>query len=127
MKKQILSLLLCGFCIISCSTENMAVNSIENMKSDEMVNFDKALKSLLEPENQSTPEEKAKSKSPAALNDRSKEILYIASKKLILSNGITEQELKSKTSESKEKTISLATKIYFEKYNDIQKRIKSEN
>lgn len=127
MKKQILSLLLCGFCIISCSTENMAVNSVDSMKSDEMVNFDKALQSLLKPENQSTPEEKARSKNPTELNDKSKQILYTASKKLILSNGITEQELQSRTVDSREQTISLATKIYFEKYNDIKKRIKSEN
>lgn len=127
MKKQILSLVLCGFCMLSCSTENMAVNNVESMKSDEMVNFDKAMKSIMKPENLSTPEEKAQNGNSTELNDRSKEILYLASKKLISANGISEQELSSRTSNSKEQAISLAQKIYFEKYNDIQKKIKSEN
>lgn len=126
MKKQILSLLLCGFCMLSCSTENLAVNNVESMKSDEMVNFDKALKSMMSPENLSTPEEKAKNRNSTELNDRSKEILYLASKKLIIANGISEQELASKTSNSREKAISLAKKIYFEKYNNFQNIIKSE-
>ncbi|AZA52922.1 hypothetical protein EG348_07830 [Chryseobacterium sp. G0201] len=105
----------------------MAVNNVESMKSDEMVNFDKAMKSLMNPENLSTPEEKAKNGNSTELNERSKEILYLASKKLISANGISEQELASRTSNSKEQAISLAQKIYFEKYNDIQKKIKSEN
>ena len=126
MKKQILSLLFCSIVILSCSTENTAVNNVESMKPDEMVNFDKALKSLMNPENRSTPEEIAKNGNSAELNDRSKEILYVASKKLIISTGVTEQELSARTSNNREKTISLATKLYFEKYNDIQKGIKSE-
>ncbi|KMQ69936.1 hypothetical protein ACM39_02540 [Chryseobacterium sp. FH2] len=113
--------------MFSCSTENMAVNNPESMKSDEMVNFDNALKSLVKRENQSTPEEKAKSKNPTELNEKSKQILYLAAKQLIISDGISEKELAARTADSREKTISLATKLYFEKYNNIQKRIKSEN
>jgi hypothetical protein len=124
MRNQILSLVVLGFCTLSCSTENIAVNNAESMKSDEMINFDKALKSLLKPENQSTPEEKSKSKSSTELNEKSKQILYEASKDLILSNDVQIKDLN--TFDNKERTISLATKIYFEKYNDIQKQIKSE-
>jgi hypothetical protein len=124
MRNQILSLVVLGFCTLSCSTENIAVNNPESMKSDEMINFDKALKSLLKPENQSTPEERSKSKSSTELNEKSKQILYEASKDLILSNDVQIKDLN--TFDNKERTISLATKIYFEKYNDIQKQIKSE-
>lgn len=123
MKNQILTLVLSGFCMLSCSTENMAANNAEGMKTDPMVNFDKAMKSLVKPENQSSPEEKANG---AVLNEKSKQILYLASKEFILSDGITEAELESTTSGSREKTISLAHQVYFKKYNEIQKRLKSE-
>ncbi len=110
--------------MFSCSTENLAANNAEGMKTDPMVNFDKAMKSLTKPENQSSPEEKAAN--GAVLNEKSKQILYLASKEFVLSSGITQAELTASTSDSREKTISLANRMYFEKYHNIQKQLKSE-
>jgi len=114
-----------GLCMLSCSTESIAANNAEGMKTDPMVNFDKAMKSLVKRENQSTPQEKANN--GAVLNEKSKQILYLASKEFLISSGISQEELTAKTSGSREKTISLANNMYFEKYHDLQKRVKSEN
>jgi len=124
MKNQILTLVFSGFCMLSCSTENLAANNAEGMKTDPMVNFDKAMKSLMKSENQSSPEEKAAN--GAVLNEKSKQILYLASKEFVLSSGISQAELTASTSDNREKTISLAHQVYFKKYNEIQKRLKSE-
>lgn len=124
MKNQILTLVFSGFCMLSCATENLSANNAEGMKTDPMLNFDKAMKSLTKPENQSSPEEKTGN--GAVLNEKSKQILYLASKEFILSSGITQAELTAGTSDNREKTISLANRMYFEKYQNIQKQLKSE-
>ena len=107
----------------SCSNEKMAVNSVENMKTTDMRNFDSALKKLMKPENRSTPEEKARL--GAQLNDKSLDILYSASKQLL---NIEEDRLGVAVSRAdKEQVISRATKLYFEKIGKINSTIKSEN
>ena len=124
MKKLTFTLLifLTGF-ITSCSSEQTAVSSIENSKTQEMKNFDNALKSLMKPENRSTPDEKARW--GAQLNDRSLDILYNASNNLLSVNRI--EFAKTESREGKEKVISQATKLYFEKLKGIEQNVKSEN
>ena len=124
MKNFILGSLLVGTCILgSCSTERMSINSVENLKSAEMKNYDNALKSLMKPENRSTPTEK--NRHGAQLNDRSLEILYYAAKNLLTANG--ETVAIAETRSEKELAISRATKMYFEKLGKISRNVNNEN
>lgn len=114
--------MLTGF-ITSCSSEQSTISSLENSKTQEMKNFDSALKSLMKPENRSTPEEKTRW--GAQLNDRSLDILYNASNKLLSINRV--EFAKAESRDGKEKVISQATKLYFEKLKGIEQNVKSEN
>jgi len=107
----------------SCSNEQTAISTLENSKTQEMKNFDSALKSLMKPENRSTPEEK--SRLGAQLNERSLDILYKASNNLLTVNRI--EFAKAESREGKEKVISQATKLYFEKLRGMEQNAKSEN
>jgi hypothetical protein len=94
------------------------------MKTPQMENFDKAFKSLGDPQNRPTEEEKQRKTSE--LSDRRKALLIPASKELIISSGITEAELTRKTGGDMSQIIVWATQIYMQKSDEIRKNLKSE-
>ncbi|PQA95822.1 hypothetical protein B0A69_05485 [Chryseobacterium shigense] len=124
MKKQLLSAAFAILILASCSNEGTAVNTVENMKTPQMENFDKAFKSLGDPQNRPTEEERKRNTSE--LSDRRKALLVPASKELILSTGITEAEMTRKTGNDMSQIIVWATQIYMQKSDEIRKNIKSD-
>ncbi|KMQ65614.1 hypothetical protein ACM46_06975 [Chryseobacterium angstadtii] len=124
MKKLILSAVFASLTLISCNNEGSAVNTVESMKTPQMEKFDKAFKSLGDPENRPTEEEKKRNTSE--LSDRRKALLVPASKELILSTGVTEAEITRKTGNDMSQIIVWATEIYIQKSDEIRKNIKSE-
>ncbi|WP_062703660.1 hypothetical protein [Chryseobacterium indologenes] len=124
MKKHFLMAAFATLTLISCNNEGNAVNTMESMKTPQMENFDKAFKSLGDPQNRPTEEEKKRNTSE--LSDRRKALLVPASKELILSTGVTEAELMRKTGGDMSQIIVWATQIYMKKSDEIRKNIKSE-
>ena len=124
MKKYLLLTAFAALTLISCNNEGNAVNTVESMKTPQMENFDKAFKSLGDPQNRPTEEEKKRNTSE--LSDRRKALLVPASKELILSSGVTEAELMRKTGGDMSQIIVWATQIYMKKSDEIRKNIKSE-
>ncbi|MDP9960158.1 hypothetical protein [Chryseobacterium lathyri] len=124
MKKYFLQTAFTVLVLISCSNENSAVHTVESMKTPQMENFDKAFKSLGDPQNRPTEEERKRNTSE--LSDRRKAILAPASKEMILSTGVTEAELMRKTGGDMSQIIVWATQIYMQKSDDIRKNLKSE-
>ena len=123
MKKLLLSAA-AVICLVSCNNENASANTVQSMKTPQMENFDKAFKSLGDPQNRPTEEEKKRNTSE--LSDRRKALLVPASKELILSTGVTEAELMRKTGGDMSQIIVWATQIYMKKSDEIRKNIKSE-
>ncbi|WP_080780361.1 hypothetical protein [Chryseobacterium phocaeense] len=123
MKKYFLSAAIAVLTLASCNNEGSAVNTVESMKTPQMENFDKAFKSLGDPQNRPTEEEKKRNTSE--LSDRRKALLVPASKELILSTGVTEAELTRKTGGDMSQIIVWATQIYMQKSEEIRKNIKS--
>ena len=104
MKKLLFASLLLGAMVVaSCNNETDAINTVESLKTAEMRNFDSALKSLMKPENRSTPDEQRKT--GGQLNDRSLDILYNASKQF-LAVEVGRNDADNTTREAKEKIIS---------------------
>ncbi|WP_265129681.1 hypothetical protein [Chryseobacterium oranimense] len=124
MKKILLSAMVAVITLTSCNNENTAVNTVESMKTPQMENFDKAFKSLGDPQNRPTEEERKRNTSE--LSDRRKALLVPASKELILSTGVTEAELTRKTGGDMSQIIVWATQIYMQKSDEIRKNIKSD-
>ncbi|MGN7759097.1 hypothetical protein ACTJIV_16625 [Chryseobacterium sp. 22532] len=124
MKKLFLSAAFAALTLISCNNEGSAVNTVESMKTPQMENFDKAFKSLGDPQNRPTEEERKRNTSE--LSDRRKALLVPASKELILSTGVTETELMRKTGGDMSQIIVWATQIYMQKSDEIRKNIKSD-
>ncbi|MGC5746955.1 hypothetical protein [Chryseobacterium sp. NFX27] len=124
MKKIFLSALLAVLTLASCSNESSAINTVESMKTPQMENFDKAFKSLGEPQNRPTEEEKKRNTSE--LSDRRKALLVPASKDLILSTGVTEAELTRKTGGDMSQIIVWATQVYIQKSDEIRRKLKSD-
>ena len=124
MKKYFLSAAIAVLTLASCNNEGSAVNTVESMKTPQMENFDKAFKSLGDPQNRPTEEEKKRNTSE--LSDRRKALLVPASKELILSTGVTEAEITRKTGGDMSQIIVWATQIYLQKSDEIRKNIKSE-
>ncbi|HCA07517.1 hypothetical protein [Chryseobacterium sp.] len=124
MKKQLLSAAFVILTLVSCSNEGSAVNTVETMKTPQMEKFDKAFKSLGDPQNRPTEEEKKRNTSE--LSDRRKALLVPASKELIISTGVTETELTRKTGGDMSQIIVWATQIYMQKSDEIRKNIKSD-
>jgi len=126
MKKHFL---LAAFAIVSlmtsCSNEGAAVNTAASMKTPQMENFDKAFKSLGEPQNRPTEEERKRNTSE--LSDRRKALLVPASKELILSTGVAESEMMRKTGGDMSQIIVWATQIYMKKSDEIRNNIKTDN
>ena len=127
MKKHFLlaALAVLSLSTVSCNNESAAVNTVESMKTPEMDNFSKAFKSLGDPQNRPTEEEKKRNTSE--LSDRRKALLVPASKALILSTGVTEAELTRKTNGDMSAIIIWATEIYSKKNAEIRNKIKTEN
>ncbi|MDP9960153.1 hypothetical protein [Chryseobacterium lathyri] len=124
MKKLFLSAAFAALTLMSCNNEGSAVHTVESMKTPQMENFDKAFKSLGDPQNRPTEEERKRNTSE--LSDRRKALLVPASKELILSTGITEAELTRKTGGDMSQIIVWATQIYMQKSDEIRKNIKSD-
>ncbi|WP_265129671.1 hypothetical protein [Chryseobacterium oranimense] len=124
MKKLFLSAAFAALTLASCNNEGSAVNTVETMKTPQMENFDKAFKSLGDPQNRPTEEERKRNTSE--LSDRRKALLVPASKELILSTGVTEAELTRKTGGDMSQIIVWATQIYMQKSDEIRKNIKSD-
>ncbi|WP_265129668.1 hypothetical protein [Chryseobacterium oranimense] len=124
MKKLFLSAAFAALALVSCNNEGSAVNTVETMKTPQMENFDKAFKSLGDPQNRPTEEERKRNTSE--LSDRRKALLVPASKELILSTGVTEAELTRKTGGDMSQIIVWATQIYMQKSDEIRKNIKSD-
>ena len=124
MKKLFLSAAFATLTLVSCNNEGTAVNTVETMKTPQMENFDKAFKSLGDPQNRPTEEERKRNTSE--LSDRRKALLVPASKELILSTGVTEAELMRKTGGDMSQIIVWATQIYMQKSDEIRKNIKSD-
>jgi len=124
MKKHFLLAVIAVLSFTSCNNEGSAVNNVESMKTPQMENFDKAFKSLGDPQNRPTEEERKRNTSE--LSDRRKALLVPSSKELILSTGITEAELTRKTGGDMSQIIVWATQIYMQKSDEIRKNIKSE-
>jgi len=124
MKKLFLSAAFAALTLVSCNNEGTAVNTVETLKTPQMENFDKAFKSLGDPQNRPTEEEKKRNTSE--LSDRRKALLVPASKELILSTGVTENELMRKTGGDMSQIIVWATQIYMQKSDEIRKNIKSD-
>lgn len=125
MKKH---LLLSAFLILgltSCSNERAAIDNVESMKTPEMENFNKALRSVNQPKNRPTAAERKQHS--LEMSDSRKELLVPASKDLILSTGISEKEMMRQTGGDKTKIIVWANKIYFEKKKQINRSLKLEN
>jgi len=123
MKKLLLSAAFAILTLASCNNEGPAVNTVESMKTPQMENFDKAFKSLGDPQNRPTEEERKRNTSE--LSDRRKALLVPASKELIISSGVTEAELMRKTGGDMSQIIVWATQIYMTKSDEIRKNIKS--
>ncbi|WP_080780355.1 hypothetical protein [Chryseobacterium phocaeense] len=124
MKKLILSAVIAVVTLVSCNNENAATHTVESMKTPQMENFDKAFKSLGDPQNRPTEEERKRNTSE--LSDRRKALLVPASKELILSTGVTEAELTRKTGGDMSQIIVWATQIYMQKSDEIRRNIKSD-
>jgi len=124
MRKHFLLTAFALFILTSCNNEGSAVNTVESMKTPQMENFDRAFKSLGDPQNRPTEEERKRNTSE--LSDRRKALLVPASKELILSTGVTEAELERKTGGDMSQIIVWATQIYMQKSDEIRKNIKSD-
>ncbi|WP_415325439.1 hypothetical protein [Chryseobacterium sp. MMS23-Vi53] len=112
MKKTIL--IVAGALVIaSCSNENLAITSQESSKTEAMKDFAKAMKTMTNPRNQATPEEK-RMKSYPELSERRKDLLIPSAKELIKSEGISDAEIEEKTDGNKGAIINWALNIYFD-------------
>ncbi|KFF24602.1 hypothetical protein [Chryseobacterium vrystaatense] len=124
MKKYFLLTAFAVLTLFSCNNEASTLNTVESMKTPQMENFDKAFKSLGDPQNRPTEEERKRNTSE--LSDRRKALLVPASKELILSTGVTEASLTRKTGDDMSQIIVWATQIYMQKSDEIRKNIKSD-
>lgn len=108
---------------ISCSTETSAINPNETRKSEQVLNFEKSIKSLSNPENRETPEEERNRKS-LELSDRCKDILIPSALELIKSTGVKEKEITENTQGDRDKILTWAVKIYNQNLDQINKNSK---
>lgn len=117
MKSKLLYAIMLAM-FISCNTESTALNMSEQKKSEEILNFEKSIKSLSLPENRATPEEIRNQKS-LELSDRRKDILVPSAIQLIKSTGVTDKEFTQATQGDRDKILTWAVKIYNKKINKI--------
>lgn len=100
--------------LTSCSNEMTAVNSLDTSKSVEVLNFEKAIKSLANPENRPSKEEIRNQKS-LELSDKRKDILIPSALQLIQSSGLSEEKIRKEAKGDRELILKWAVKIYNEK------------
>lgn len=117
--KLIYAVIIAAF--VSCTTETSIANPIEITKSEEVLNFEKSIKSLSKPENRATPEEIRNQKS-LELSDRRKDILIPSAIELIKSTGVSEKELTENTQHDRDKILNWVVKIYNEKLKKINQK-----
>ncbi|WP_435523950.1 hypothetical protein [Chryseobacterium indoltheticum] len=122
MKKILFTLSFSMLVLSSCSNENMAASNIEAMKSPEMENFDRAMKSLNNPENKPTEEEKRSGS--AELSDRRKRVLLPSAMDLIKSTGVTDAQIQQKTNGDISAILVWAIQINQEKVAQIRSNAK---
>lgn len=120
--KLFYAILLAG--TISCSTETSTINPMSTTKSEEVLNFEKSIKSLSRPENRETPEE-LRNKKSTELNDRRKDILIPSALELIKSTGVKDKEITQNTQGDRDKILTWAVKIYNEKLEKINQNSKN--
>ncbi|KQT33841.1 hypothetical protein ASG22_17220 [Chryseobacterium sp. Leaf405] len=119
--KLLYAILLAG--IISCNTETSVVNPSETRKSEEVLNFEKSIKSLSNPENRETAEE-IRNKKSIELSDRRKDILIPSALELIKSTGAKDKDITENTQGDRDKILTWAVKIYNEKLEKINQNSK---
>ncbi len=118
MKKIIYcGLFISAIVLQSCTSEDYTETPVTDQRTEHVKEFREALRSLNSPENRATPEEKRQNSTE--LSDRRKMVLVPAAKSLILSTGISEQELNDKTNGDITKIIVWALDIYTEKNREI--------
>lgn len=122
MKKILFTLSLVMAVLNSCTNESTTVNTVESMKTPEMQNFAKAMRSLGDPANRATEEEK-KSGS-AELSDRRKRILLPSATELIKSTGVTDAQIQQKTNGDISAILVWAIQINQEKMAQIRNNVK---
>lgn len=110
--------------LVSCATETSVPNPIEITKSKEILDFEKSIKSLSNPENRETPEE-IRNKKSLELNDRRKNILIPSALELIKSTGPNEKEIANTTKGDRDKILTWSVKIYNEKLSKIKQNSKN--
>jgi hypothetical protein len=119
--KLLYAILLAGF--ISCTTESSTINPMSTTKSEEVLNFEKSIKSLESPENRETPEE-MKNRKSLELSDRRKDILIPSAIELIKSTGVKEKEISKTTQGDRDKILTWAVKVYNTKLDQINQNSK---
>ncbi|MDF2553545.1 MAG: hypothetical protein K0R77_2820 [Chryseobacterium sp.] len=121
MKKLFFTVIV-SITLLSCTNESAAVNTVESMKTTEMQKFDRAMKSLGDPANRSTEEEKRSGS--AELSDRRKKILLPSATELIQSTGVTKDEIQKKTNGDISAILVWAIQINEEKSAQIRNNVK---
>jgi len=121
MKKLFFTVIV-SITLSSCTNESAAVNTVESMKTTEMQNFDRAIKSLGNPENRATEEERRSGS--AELSDRRKKILLPSAMELIQSTGKTKEEIQRKTNGDISAILVWAIQINEEKSAQIRNNVK---
>lgn len=125
MKKNILVYAFAAFSLYACGTENTTVSNVENLKTPQMENFSKAMKSLGNPENRATEEERRQPGNE--LSDRRKQILLPSAKDLIKSEGFTDAQIQDKTKGDVSAILVWAIEIHQKKNADVLKIAKQSN
>ncbi|SDR01834.1 hypothetical protein SAMN05421664_3133 [Chryseobacterium soldanellicola] len=120
--KLLYAILLAGF--ISCSTESSTINPMSTKKTEEVLKFEKSIKSLSNPENRETPEE-MKNRQSLELSDRRKDLLIPSAIELIKSTGATQKQITEATQGDRDKILTWAVKIYNEKLDKINQNSKN--
>lgn len=122
MKKILFTLSLLMVVLNSCTNESTTVNTVESMKTPEMQNFAKAMRSLGDPANRATEEEKRSGS--AELSDRRKRILLPSATELIKSTGVTDAQIQQKTNGDVSAILVWAIQINQEKMAQIRNNVK---
>lgn len=123
MKKTIYLITLSILGFVACTSENNAAMSTQQIRPEAMKNFERSLKDLLKPENRATEEER-KNATSMELSDRRKDLLIPAAKELIMSTGISEDQIRKETQNDRNEILKRAMKIYKENYRSLQQSSK---
>ena len=122
MRKILFTLSFSTLLLSSCSNESVAVNTVESMKTPEMEKFDKAMRSLGDPANKPTEEERRSGSTE--LSDRRKRVLLPSAMDLIKSTGVTDNQIQQKTNGDVSAILVWAIQINQEKVTQIRNNAK---